>query len=188
MTSRGMQQMRCLPTSTGISSIPATKMSASGSSQQGRHQKSHSLFPGSRGRQFFPSALMRRNFNFPRSIWWSTTGCQSISSGLQCSMYNVQGFQNSIFKVIEGFQSYGRYCFEDTLQSFPRQTRYLHDHWATNQQSPRIWKGIFLCPQGFPQDCDSEVPEMLVLCNVIYCVGKPDIYVINFSASTLALL
>ena len=43
-------------------------------------------------------------------------------------MFNVQGLQNSIFKVIEGFQSYGRYCFEDTLQSFPRQTRYLHDH------------------------------------------------------------
>ena len=81
MTSRGLQLMPCLPTSMGISSIPATKMSASGSSQQGRHQKSHSRFPGSRGRQFFPSALTRRNFNFPRSIWWSTTGCQSISSG-----------------------------------------------------------------------------------------------------------
>ena len=116
MTSRGMQQMRCLPTSTGISSIPATKMSASGSSQQGRHQKSHSLFPGSRGRQFFPSALMRRNFNFPRSIWWSTTGCQSISSGLQCSMYRV--FKTVSLRSSKAFKAMGDTVLKTLFKAF----------------------------------------------------------------------
>ena len=116
MTSRGMQQMRCLPTSTGISSIPATKMSASGSSQQGRHQKSHSLFPGSRGRQFFPSALTRRNFNFPRSIWWSTTGCQSISSGLQCSMYRV--FKTVSLRSSKAFKAMGDTVLKTLFKAF----------------------------------------------------------------------
>ena len=108
MTSRGLPRMPCLPTSMAISSIPArilTRMSASGS-KQGQHQKSHSLFPGSSGRQCSPIALLRRNSNFPRSIWWSTTGCLCTARPI-CSLGKFYWMQSkSLIKKLRSAKAF----------------------------------------------------------------------------------